>query len=123
MKKKICINNFFLEFSSSWKQGKKKYWSRNLKWATAHLSTGWAGRRARDTARGQACGRHGRRDAGRVGARALGRQAGRRGRRHWGARGTGAGREGEGTRRCAWHGRAGQQPAGQERAGRAAGAA
>ena len=42
---------------------KKKFWSKNLKWATAHLSTSWAGRRARNTG------------AGVLGAGAVGRQA------------------------------------------------
>ena len=58
---------------------KKIYWSKNLKWATAHLSTGWAGRNACCTgagalgawARALALGRAG---LG-VGARGRGRQA------------------------------------------------
>ena len=64
MKKKI-INNF---------------WNKNLKWATTHLSIGWAGRRARGTVRAQARARHGRwggRQAG-AGERAC-RRAGRSG--------------------------------------------
>ena len=99
-----------LEFSSSWKQRKKKYWSRNLKWATAHLSIGWAGRKARGTARAQ--GSWARRGLGagaagrqaRARARALGRAsatgrhagsgAGARDRQTRGSHRTGAGRAG-----------------------------
>ena len=43
-----------------------------MKWATAHLSTGWVGRRARNTAQAQTRARRGHRSAG---AGAVGRQA------------------------------------------------
>ena len=79
--KKKCINIFFQNFPVAGTK-EKKIWSRNLKWATAHFSIGWAGRRARGKARAQgAQGRWVWRPA--VGAHGRGE--------HWrGARGRGA---------------------------------
>ena len=51
MRKKM-YKYFFQNFPVARTKG-KKIWSRNLKWATAHFSTGWAGRRACGTARAQ----------------------------------------------------------------------
>ena len=76
---------------------KKKYWSKNLKWATAHLSTGWARRRARCTARvqgrwAQAGHAAGARSAVDARADAQGTQQGRAGHGRLGSLGTQPGR-------------------------------
>ena len=72
--KKKCINNF-LEFSSSWKQGKKIYileQKPEMGYCPFEHWLGWAQGSRHDTG------------VGALGARALGWQAGRR--RRWGAR-------------------------------------